>query len=82
MEKLFTRKDTAMILGISLGTLDAARTSGEISYVQYIENGCVYFTEDSIQEYVARNTHRARPVRNANTTRCSLPSGPRANRHP
>ena len=50
MEKLITRKEAAEILGISLTTLDVARTNGLISYVQYVENGCVYFTEASIQE--------------------------------
>lgn len=45
MDKLITRKEAASILGISVKTLDAARTDGLISYVQYVENGCVYFTE-------------------------------------
>ena len=50
MDKLITRKEAASILGISVKTLDAARTDGLISYVQYVENGCVYFTEVGIQE--------------------------------
>lgn len=53
MDKLITRKEAASILGISVKTLDAARTDGLISYVQYVENGCVYFTEVGIQEYIA-----------------------------
>ena len=53
MDKLITRKEAASILGISVKTLDAARTDGLISYVQYVENGCVYFTEVWIQEYIA-----------------------------
>jgi len=61
MEKLITRKEAANILGISLATLDAARMDGLISYVQYVNNGCVYFTEVGIQEYIARSTHRAKP---------------------
>ena len=61
MEKMLTRKEAAGLLGISIATLDAARTSGQISFVQYVENGCVYFTEESLQEYIARATHRARP---------------------
>ncbi len=44
MEKLITRKEAAEILGISIATLDAARNNGLISYVQYVQNGCVYFT--------------------------------------
>ena len=53
MEKLITRKEAAKILGISLATLDAARTEGLIAYVQYVNNGCVYFTELGLQEYIA-----------------------------
>ena len=44
LEKLITRKEAAEILGISIATLDAARNNGLISYVQYVQNGCVYFT--------------------------------------
>ena len=51
MEKLFTRKEAAKILGISIATLDTARNNGLISYVQYVQNGCVYFTDASLQEY-------------------------------
>ena len=36
MDKLITRKEAAEILGISLTTLDVARTNGLISYV----SGC------------------------------------------
>ena len=69
MEKLITRKEAANILGISLATLDAARAEGLISFVQYVNNGCVYFTEAGIQEYVARCTHRAKPISNVQTYR-------------
>lgn len=69
MEKLITRKDAARILGISITTLDAARTSGLISYIQYVPNGCVYFTDAGLQEYVAKFTHRPRPVEKAATYR-------------
>ncbi len=62
MEKLITRKEAAKILGISIATLDAARNSGQISYVQYVENGCVYFTEAGLQKYIAKSTHRAKPM--------------------
>jgi len=62
MEKMYTRKEAATMLGISLTTLDQARMTGQITYVQYVENGCVYFTEAAIQEYVARCTRRARPI--------------------
>ena len=57
MEKLITRKEAAKILGISITTLDAARNNGLISYVQYVQNGCVYFTDMGLQEYIAFATH-------------------------
>ena len=50
MERLLSRKEAATVLGISLATLDAARMDGLISYVQYVNNGCVYFTELALQE--------------------------------
>ena len=62
MERLITRKEAAKLLGISIATLDAARNNGQISYVQYVENGCVYFTSAGIQEYISKCTHRAKPV--------------------
>ena len=62
MEKLITRKEAAEILGISIATLDVARNTGQISYVQYVQNGCVYFTSAGLQEYIAKCTHRAKPV--------------------
>ena len=61
-EKLITRKEAAEILGISIATLDAARNNGLISYVQYVQNGCVYFTSAGLQEYIAKCTHRAKPA--------------------
>lgn len=69
MEKLITRKEAAKLLGISLATLDEARNNGLISYVQYVPNGCVYFTDASLQEYIAKCTHRARPVEKKSTYR-------------
>lgn len=62
MEKLITRKEAAQLLGISVATLDEARNGGMISYVQYVPNGCVYFTGVALQEYVAKCTHRAKPI--------------------
>lgn len=69
MDKLITRKKAAEILGISLTTLDAARMEGLVSYIQYVENGCVYFTETGLQEYIARSTHRAKAKENKMTFR-------------
>ena len=48
MEKLLTRKEAAKLLGISIDTLDAARTNGQVSFVQYVENGCVYVFRNSL----------------------------------
>ncbi len=69
MDKLITRKEAAQFLGISIATLDAARSNGQISYVQYVENGCVYFTEAGLQEYIAKSTHRAKPMERRPTYR-------------
>ncbi len=77
MEKLITRKEAANILGISLATLDAARAEGLISFVQYVNNGCVYFTEAGLQEYIARSTHRAKPKEVNNTYRKPRNGSPR-----
>ena len=69
MEKLITRKEAAKYLGISIATLDAARTNCHISYVKYVENGCFYFTEAGLREYIARSTHKAKPIENNTTFR-------------
>ena len=69
MEKLITRKEAASMLHISLKTLDAARESGLLSYIQYTENGSVYFTEQMLQEYLVRSVHRARPIETRYTYR-------------
>lgn len=69
MEKLYTRKEAATILGISITTLDTARTTGAIAFVQYVPNGCVYFTNEALQEYIAKCTHRALPLEKRDTYR-------------
>lgn len=81
MEKLYTRKEAANLLGISITTLDAARISGLITYVQYCPNGCVYFTDTSLQDFIAKSTHRALPVEKKETYRNSRVSR-KQNRHP
>lgn len=68
MQNLISRKDAARILGISIKTLDQARLNGMIAYVQFVENGCVYFTETAIEEYVAKCTHRAKSVEQSRST--------------
>lgn len=69
MEKVISRKEAAKLLGISLATLDEARNNGLISFVQYVPNGCVYFTDSGLQEYVAKSTHRAKPMEKRTTYR-------------
>ena len=61
MEKLITRREAAQILGINIQTLDTARKTGKIAYVQYVPNGSVYFTDAALQEYIAKNTYRTIP---------------------
>ena len=58
MEKLITRKEAAKILGISIATLDEARNNGLIS-----------FTDAGLQEYIAKSTHRAKPMEKKTTYR-------------
>ena len=77
MERLITRKEAAQILGISIATLDAARNNGQISYVQYVPNGCVFFTDSGLQEYVAKCTHRAKPGERAGMMTYRKPHGRR-----
>lgn len=69
MEKMITRKEAAKYLGISIKSLDYARSTGQISYVQYVENGSVYFTETALQEFIAKSTHRAKPQEKTATYR-------------
>ena len=69
MEKLINRKEAAKLLGVSLTTLDEARNSGLITYIQYVPNGCVYFTDESLQEYIAKSTHRAKQIEKRTTYR-------------
>lgn len=69
MKKLITRREAAKLLGISISTLDEARNNGLISYIQYVPNGCVYFTDTGLQEYIAKCTHRAKPMEKRTTYR-------------
>lgn len=69
MEKLYTRKEAAAMLGIGLTTLDAARSSGAITFVQYVPNGSVFFTEEALREYVARCTRKSASAEQRSTYR-------------
>ena len=61
MEKLYTRREAASMLGISLTSLDTARNTGAIAFIQYVPNGSVFFTEETLQEYIAKHTYQAKP---------------------
>lgn len=69
MEKLYSRREAAAMLGISLSSLDNARSSGAIAFVQYVPNGSVYFTEEAMEEYIAKCTHKAIPAEQRETYR-------------
>lgn len=69
MEKLYGRKEAASLLGISLASLDNARYEKQITYVQYKPNGSVFFTEQALQEYIAKATHKAVSIEPRNTYR-------------
>ena len=75
MNKMYSRKEAAAMLGISVSTLDNARNAGEISYVQFVPGGCVFFTDDGLNEYIASCTHRAK--KKSKSTR----NNERRNRH-
>lgn len=74
MVKLLNRKEAAEILGISVATLDTLKYNGKISYVQYTPRGAVFFTEAGLQEYIAKCTHRAKPVEKIETYRKRRPA--------
>lgn len=69
MEKLLSRKEAAEYLGLSLERLDDARREGKIAYIQYVDNGRVFFTETALEEFIARCTHQPHPVPNQATYR-------------
>ena len=56
MDKLYSRKEAAQVLGISLSKLDRAKAAGLISYIQYVENGSILFSDAALREFVVRNT--------------------------
>lgn len=53
--ELFSRKETAKILGISVNTLDALRLDKRIGYYQ-VRPGCkVQFTQAHIDKYLKKS---------------------------
>lgn len=61
MGTLLTRKEAAAMLGITQVTLDAARSSGRLAYIQNKPGGKVWITQEAIEDYLTRATHQARP---------------------
>lgn len=59
---LLTRKEAAARLGVAVATLDAERAGGHLAFIQRKPGGKVWVTEEAIEEYLARATHRARPA--------------------
>ena len=59
MNKLLTRQEAAQMLGITVSTLDIIRKAGNIEYIQYTENGRVFFTENGLQQFIIKSTHYA-----------------------
>lgn len=65
---LYTRQETADLLRMNLDTLDAERRAGRIAYIQRTPRANVMFTDEAINEYIARITHPAKPERTNITT--------------
>ena len=63
MGNLLTRKEAAARLGVTVATLDAERASGHLAFIQRKPGGKVWISETAIEEYLARATHPAKPVR-------------------
>lgn len=49
------------ILLTMVTSLDTARNTGAIAFIQYVPNGSVFFTEEALQEYIAKHTYQAKP---------------------
>lgn len=67
-------KYPSVVMLEQLRTLDKRRIGYYIGKLpeekmQYVPNGCVFFTSASLQEYVAKCTHRAKPMEKKTTYR-------------
>lgn len=61
-QTLITRQEAAQLLRMSVCTLDNARKEGRIEYIQHVPRGCVYFTVDSLNDFLKRGTHMNTPA--------------------
>ena len=66
-----TQKQTQLIAKLVKDFPDAKELmdTGAITYVQYVPNGSVFFTEEGLLEYIAECTHKATPTEKRNTYR-------------
>ena len=55
--------------GVTLDYLIIGKRQDVDALKKRVQDGCVYFTEVGLQEYIARSTHRARPKDNNPTFR-------------
>ena len=60
---LLTRKEAAARLGVSVVTVDAARSEGKLAYIQGKPGGKVWIAEGAIAAYLERMTHPAKPIK-------------------
>ena len=51
----------SLIITVIITSLDTARNTGAIAFIQYVPNGSVFFTEEALQEYIAKHTYQAKP---------------------
>lgn len=56
MYKIYTTKETAEMLRISVRMLSRIRRTGEIVYNRYTPRGSVFYEEDTILEHLKNHT--------------------------
>ena len=59
---LLTDAEVREILGCGRSFLQEERAAGRISYIQSGPKGRILYRPEFVDEYLARHTHRARPV--------------------
>ena len=70
LKRIYTRKEAAQYLGISLATLDVAKNNGSISYIQYVTNvdakevHDISRTKDLLEKQVSSSVMWEQSIRN------------------
>ena len=59
---LLTTREACEYLRMGRDALDEARQTGQIAFIQHRRNGTVYFKQEHLDAFLARNTHRAAPI--------------------